>query len=88
MTQMDRIAAIEKSLSVFICGIVGFFPIIGFIPAICALVRWTGVRRNYHDWNPAAAYLKCGVMLAMIGLLNSALAALVIGLAISDSMIR
>ena len=79
---MDRITAIEKSLSVFICGIIGFFPLIGFVSAVCALLRWHQVRRNYHDWNPAAAYLQYGVVLAQIGLVNSLLAALVIGIAI------
>jgi len=78
---MDRITVIEKSMSVFICGIIGFFPIIGFVAAVCAVVRWLGIRRHYHGWNPAAAYLKWGIGLAIIGLLNSGLAVLVIGLA-------
>ena len=82
---MDRITAIEKSLSVFICGIIGFIPLIGFGSAVCALLRWRQVRRDYHDWNPAAAYLQYGLLLAQIGLVNSLLAALVIGLAIVNS---
>ena len=50
-------------------------------------MRWNRVRRNYHDWNPAAAYLKYGAALAMLGLLNSALAAAVIVLAVANSLI-
>lgn len=82
---MDRIMAIEKSLSVFICGIIGFIPLIGFVNAVCAILRWRQVRRDYHGWNPAAAYLQYGVVLAQIGLVNSLLAVLVICIAIVNS---
>ncbi len=78
---MNRITAIEKSLSVFACGIVGFFPVIGFVSAVCAIMRWRQVRNNFQGWNPAAGYLQYGLVLAQVGLLNSLIAAVVIGMA-------
>ena len=71
---MDRITAIRKSLTAFVCGIVGFFPFIGFVPAVYTLVCWARIRSRYgNEWNPAAAYLNSGVRLALLGLLGSAL---------------
>jgi hypothetical protein len=71
---MDRIAVIQKSLTAFVCGIVGFLPFIGAVPAVYALVCWARIRSTYgREWNPAAAYLDCGVWLALLGLLGSAL---------------
>ena len=71
---MDRITAIRKSLRAFGCGIVGFFPFIGVIPAIYALACWASVRSGYRrQWNPAADYLNWGAALAAFGLLNSGL---------------
>ena len=87
MNSMDRITAIQKSLSAFRCGLLGFIPLIGFVPSIKALMIWSRVRRQYRDWNPAATYLKYGAVFALIGLLNSGLAMLVIALAIANSLI-
>ena len=84
---MTRSAAIENSLSAFVCGIIGFFPIVGLIPAIWALVCWKRVRRQYRNWNPAEGYLKYGAVLAMLGLLNSGLAALILVMAVANSLI-
>jgi hypothetical protein len=70
---MDRITAIRKSLAAFVCGMVGFFPFIGCVPAVYALVCWAHVRSAYgNQWNPAAAYLSCGVWLGLLGLISSA----------------
>ena len=70
---MDRITAIRKSLAAFVCGIIGFLPFIGVVPAVYALVCWARIPCQYGKWNPAAAYLNCGVWLALLGLLGSAL---------------
>ena len=71
---MDRITAIRKSLTAFVCGIIGFLPFIGVVPAVYAMVCWAHIRSKYgNEWNPAAAYLNCGVWLALLGLLGSAL---------------
>ena len=83
MTTMDRITAIRNSVSAFQWGVAGFLPIIGLVPSIIALVFWVRVRRRYHDWNPAAKYLKFAAIFGVIGLLNSGLASLVIGIAIT-----
>jgi hypothetical protein len=66
---MDRITAIEKSLRAFTCGFFGVIPFIGIIPAIYALICWAHVRNAFRqEWNPAAAYLDCGVILSLLGL--------------------
>jgi len=80
---MDRIAAIRNSLTGFVCGIIGCIPIIGFLPGLYALVCWSRVRRRYRqEWNPAAGYLKAGAILGCLGVVISALAAFLVGLAI------
>jgi hypothetical protein len=71
---MDRITAIRKSLTGFVCGIVGFLPIIGLVPAVYALVCWRQVQTRYgREWNPAEVYLSVGARLALLGVLGSAL---------------
>jgi uncharacterized membrane protein len=69
---MDRITAIRKSLTCFVCGLIGFLPVIGVIPAIFALVGWAQISARYgKQWNPAATYLSWGARLAALGLLAS-----------------
>jgi hypothetical protein len=83
---MDRTAAIQRSLSAFVWGIASIVPLLGFIPAICALWHWSAVHRKYHEpWNPASRYLSAGLVFATIGLLESMLLAVVLTLAIADS---
>jgi hypothetical protein len=83
---MDRIAAIEQSLTGFVCGIIGFLPVVGLIPAVYALLCWQRVRADYGEqWNPAAAYLKAGAVLATLGLLGSTLFIAVAILTMSDA---
>jgi hypothetical protein len=69
---MDRIIVIRKSLTAFVCGIIGFLPFIGCIPAIYALICWAQIRLKHgYEWNPASVYLNWGVWLAVLGLLGS-----------------
>jgi hypothetical protein len=76
---MDRITAINKSLTCFVCGIVGLLPLIGLFPAVHALACWRKVRTGYRDqWNPASAYLKGGLALGILGVLSSTLFILVV----------
>ncbi len=83
---MDRITAIRRSLAAFVCGIFGFLPLIGIIPAACALNHWWAVRSKYRDqWNPASAYLRAGVAFALFNLLSTTLLGAVIALAIANS---
>jgi len=71
---MDLIGAIRKSLTGFVCGIFGFLPVIGLLPALYAVSCWRSVRKHYdNQWNPAEAYLRGGLLLATVGILGSAL---------------
>jgi len=71
---MPRILVIHKSLTAFVCGLIGFLPFIGLVPGLYALFCWAHIRSRYPDeWNPASAYLSWGALLALIGLLGSAL---------------
>jgi hypothetical protein len=82
---MDQITAIQKSLTAFICGILGFLPVIGLVPATYAIATWMKVRGEYHDWNPAAPYLNGGAALGFISLLFSMTAATLIVISIIQS---
>ena len=83
---MDRALAIRRSLSAFVCGIFSFFPVLGAVPAVCAIAQWWSVRSRYKDqWNPASAYLRAGLALAVLGLLSAMLLFVVLALAISNS---
>ena len=71
---MDRVAVIRNSMTVFVCGIIGLLPVLGFVVAIYALVLWGTVRFRSRDaWNPASAYLDAGAWLALLSLLGSLL---------------
>ena len=86
---MDRITAIRKSLTTFTCGIVGFLPVIGLIPAVYAILNWRRVTVQYgKEWNPASAYLSWGARLATLGLLGSALVLISLGFALASEFLR
>jgi hypothetical protein len=71
---MHRILVIRESLSAFLCGMVGFLPVIGVLPGLYALFCWARICIRYpNEWNPASAYLSWGARLATLGLLGSAL---------------
>ena len=71
---MDRVAVIRNSMTVFVCGIIGLLPVLGFVVAIYALVLWGKIRFRSRDaWNPASAYLETGVALALLSVLGSLL---------------
>lgn len=71
---MPRIIIIRKSLAAFVCGLFGFLPFLGLVPALYALLAWAHIRRRYPDeWNPAEAYLSWGARLALLGLLGTTL---------------
>lgn len=75
---MDRPTAIRKSLTAFGCGIAACVPFIGLLPAVVAVVISEQVIRRYHDWNPAAEYLKWSRLLVLLGLVISVLVAFII----------
>ena len=83
---MDRITAIRQSLTGFVCGIIGFVPVIGFLPGLYAIICWSRVRRRYRDpWNPASGYLMVGGVLGLLGTISSGLLILVIGLSVINN---
>jgi hypothetical protein len=82
---MDRITAIRRSLAAFVWGIIGVLPVIGLIPAVCALGHWWAVQSKYRDqWNPASTYLRLGGALALFGLLSTVLLVAVVVIEIAD----
>jgi hypothetical protein len=83
---MDRITAIRKSLRAFGCGIIGFLPFAGVIPAIYALACWASVRSGFRgQWNPASDYLNWGAALALFGLLCTGLILIIAALGLAFS---
>ena len=74
----DRILLIRQSLNIFFCGLAGLIPLIGFVPAITALVRAVRLNARFKsEWNPAATYVTAGVTLALLGLGISSLGGLI-----------
>jgi hypothetical protein len=88
MKPLDRVTVIRQSLSVFVCGIGALLPLIGFVPAVCALLRAAQIHRGYHEFNPAAAYARWGVRFALLGISVTILAATAIGLSIASQAFR
>jgi len=80
MTPSERIAAIQKSLHVFHCGLASLLPVIGLLPAACALVGSWQLRR-FTGFNPAHRYAKWGSALALLGIVITFVVALNVFLA-------
>ena len=67
---MDKIRIIERSLRCYIFGWLSLLPIVGFAFGPLALLAYRSVRIEAgREWNPAGRYLKCGAVLACLGLL-------------------
>jgi hypothetical protein len=83
---MDRITAIQKSLAAFVYGIIGMLPVIGLVPAFCALRLGSRVRSQYRgEWNPAVIYLRAGVAFAGFGIFSTLLLLVVLTMVIAMS---
>ena len=83
---MDRITAIRRSLAVFVCGIMSFVPVLGVVPAVCAIGQWWVVRSRYkNQWNPASSYLRAGVILGLVGVLSAMLLFAVLAIWIANN---
>jgi hypothetical protein len=75
----DRISLIGRSLEVFVLGIIGVLPVVGFIPALLAVTMALRLGRRYRgDWNPAAVYVRVGVGLALLSIGVSLIAFLIL----------
>jgi hypothetical protein len=78
MKPTDRIAAINQSLRVFVCGIFSLCPFLGILPAAMALAGAVKLSR-YRNFNPAARYATGGAWLAALGLVVTLVVAVCIG---------
>lgn len=80
---MDRITLIHKSMTTFICGLIGLWPLLGFPFGIAALVQFVSLRRRKTtDWNPAGHYLDWGARFALIGFVLTLIVVAIIFLSI------
>jgi hypothetical protein len=64
---MERIYVIRKSQNIFAWGLIGLIPIVGFVPAVYAMLA--GIRlhlQSRREWNPAAKYLSWGTVLGSL----------------------
>jgi hypothetical protein len=83
---MNRIEITNKSLQCFVLGAIGFVPVLGIPAGIMAVIRFCQVTfRRGDEWNPAQRYLLWGFGLGLLSLLGSALAVLLVGLAVIDA---
>ena len=65
---MDRVEIIERTLRCYHAGWWSLVPILGLVPAIIAFYTFGSIRAaTKHEWNPAAAQLRIGFILAIIG---------------------
>jgi hypothetical protein len=87
LTQMELSSAIRLSLRAFVCGIFGFLPVLGLVPAVYVLLCWRRIRFGFQTgWNPADHYLRIGVILALLGLLGTIVLGFAVALAIAGSV--
>lgn len=71
---MDRIRVIERSLACYAYGWLSCIPLVGLALAVRAIKLYRQARAEAgRDWNPAGRYLVCGVLLACLGGLVSAI---------------
>jgi hypothetical protein len=80
---MDRPTAIRRSLTAFVCGLIGLVPVLGIFLSLYSVGCWVSVNRRYKEqWNPAAKYLTWGLLLALVGLLLTTAVVFTLALAI------
>ena len=81
ISPLEQITLIRKSLQIFICGILSFLPVVGFVPAVYAVGSAVKLGRRFRgEWNPAANYLNLGVALALVSIGVTVLGALIFAL--------
>jgi hypothetical protein len=75
MNVSHKVFAARRSMTVFVCGLASFVPVLGLPFGITALVGGAHVRREYRGFNPGELYLNWGMALALIGMCSSTLIA-------------
>lgn len=77
MKPLDRSGVIRQSVSVLICGIAGFLPVIGLFPAVSAVVNGLRIRRAYPGPNPVDGYRRWGLALGIFCVLLNVCAVII-----------
>ncbi len=85
MSVSQKTFAARRSITVFVCGLASFVPVLGLPFGITALVGGAHVRREYRGFNPGELYLNWGMALALIGMCSSTLLAGAIALEIINN---
>ena len=68
-------------MTAFMCGLLGLLPLIGLVPAVCAIGYWVRMRSRYrNEWNPASLYLNLSAVLGVLGIFFAVLATIFIAL--------
>jgi len=77
----DRITLIRRSLRIFAYGLASLVPVIGFLYALFAVGNAVSLGRQFRgEWNPALAYLRWGLALAVLSLGINSLALLIVAM--------
>jgi hypothetical protein len=67
-------------------GLAGLLPVVGLPFAVVAIFDFKRVRSGGGAaWNPASGYLKAGLALGVLGLLSTAVLAILITIALAQS---
>ena len=76
-----KVVAIRKSLACFRFGVASLIPLLGYVFTHMAFVRWeAAMLATEGKWNPARAYLRWGLALAIFGAVVSTI---IVGLILS-----
>ena len=83
---VDQITTIHKSLTIFVCGLIGVAPVVGLPFGLAAIGLFISARRKRSGWNPAEHYLDWGVRFALLGfILTLLLVALLMAISTTQS---
>lgn len=65
--RMELAQAIRLSLRAFVYGFFALLPVVGFFASLYVMVCALRVRSGFYpQWNPAAKYLRTGLVLAVL----------------------
>jgi hypothetical protein len=77
---MDKIRVINSSLRCFVLGWVSLIPLLGLPAGFIAVLEYRAVNRlSQREWNAAENFLRAGLVLAITGILISAVIGMLLG---------
>lgn len=77
---MDKVRVINGSLRCFMLGWVSLIPLLGLPAGFIAVLEYQAVKRlSQREWNAAQNYLRAGLVLAILGILFSAVIGMLLG---------